>query len=207
MNTLCKLCEKKRARRYCPGVDGDICPVCCGTEREVTIDCPSECEFLKEARLREKPVPLTEAEFPHKEIEISEDFLREHEHVVMWISTALARALEKAHGVDRDAQEALDSLIKTYKTLESGLIYETRPPNPYAASIQDDLKRAIDELNDKMTESAGMHTLRDAEVLGTLVFLERLGLHHRNGRPRGRAFYDFLRTYFPTAPAESTLQV
>ena len=64
VSTLCKLCEKKRARRYCPGVSGEICPICCGTERENTIDCPSECEYLQEARLREKPIPLTEAEFP-----------------------------------------------------------------------------------------------------------------------------------------------
>jgi hypothetical protein len=207
VNTLCKLCEKKRARRYCPGVSGEICPTCCGTERENTIDCPSDCEFLQEARVREKPVPLTEEEFPHKDIKVSEEFLREHEHVVMFVSTALARAMEKARAVDRDAQEALDALIQTYRTLESGLIYETRSPNPYAAAIQDDLKRAIEELTKKLTETAGMHTLRDTEVLGTLVFLERLGLHHRNGRPRGRAFYDFLRAYFPAEAPESTVEL
>ena len=207
MNTPCKLCQKKRARRYCPGVSDDICPVCCGTEREVTIDCPSECEFLQEARLREKPVPLAEADFPHKDIEVNEDFLKKQEHVVMWVTTALARAMEKEHAVDRDAQEALDALVQTYRTLESGLIYETRPPNPYAAAIQDALKRSIDELNQQITETSGMHTLRDADVLGTLVFLERLGLHHRNGRPRGRAFYDFLRAYFPAAAPEPQLEL
>lgn len=207
MNTPCKLCEKKRARRYCPGVSGEICPVCCGTERENTIDCPSDCEFLQEARAHEKPIPLTEEEFPHKDIEVSEDFLREHEHVVMWVSTALARAMEKDRAVDRDAQEALDSLIQTYRTLQSGLIYETRPPNPYAAAIQDALKLAIEELSKKLAETSGMHTLRDSEVLGTLVFLERLGLHHRNGRPRGRAFFDFLRSYFPADAPEPAVEL
>jgi len=42
-----------------------------------------------------------------------------------------------------------------------------------------------------------METLRDADVLGTLVFLERLQIQHNNRRRRGRAFLDFLRTYFP----------
>jgi hypothetical protein len=157
--------------------------------------------------VREKPVPLTEAEFPHKDIQVSEEFLREHEQVVMSISTALARAMEKARAVDRDAQEALEALIQTYRTLESGLIYETRSPNPYAAAIQDDLKRAVEELNKSLTETAGMHTLRDTDILGTLVFLERLGLHHRNGRPRGRAFFDFLRAYFPEAPPEAAVHL
>ncbi|HEY4364772.1 MAG TPA: hypothetical protein VGN17_27650 [Bryobacteraceae bacterium] len=208
MNTLCKLCEKKRARRYCPGVNGDICPVCCGMERENTIDCPSDCEYLREARAHEKPIPVTEAEFPHKDVEVSEEFLREHEPVVMWIATSLARAMEKARAVDRDAQEALESLIQTYLTLKSGLIYETRPPNPYAAGIQDDLKRAIDEFGKRLAEEAGMHTLRDTDILGTLVFLERLALHHRNGRPRGRSFYDFLREYFPVeAAAEPAVEL
>ena len=31
---------------------------------------------------------------------------------------------------------------------------------------------------------------------------ERLEIQHNNGRPRGRAFFDFLRTYFPE-PATS----
>jgi hypothetical protein len=30
-----------------------------------------------------------------------------------------------------------------------------------------------------------------------LVFLQRVELHENNGRPRGRAFIDYLRTYFP----------
>jgi len=48
-----------------------------------------------------------------------------------------------------------------------------------------------------------MQTLRDADVLGALVFLQRLELQHNNGRRRGRAFVDFLRAYFPaqTQPA------
>ena len=54
--------------------------------------------------------------------------------------------------------------------------------------------------------------MRDADLLGVLVFLQRLELQHNNGRRRGRAFFDFLRATFPAdravdlAPAAS-LQV
>ena len=48
-----------------------------------------------------------------------------------------------------------------------------------------------------LAEEAGMQTLRDTDVLATLVFLQRLEIQHNNGRRRGRAFFDFLRTYFP----------
>jgi hypothetical protein len=197
VNIPCKLCEKRRAKRHCPGVDGEICPACCGTARENTVDCPSDCEYLRDARLHDRPVALTEDDLPNKDIHVSEDFVRKQEHAVMWLANALARAMEARRSVDGDAREGLESLIKTYRTLESGLIYETRPQNPFAAEIQEALKQAVDELRKAVTESSGMQTLRDADVLGTLVFLQRLELQHNNGRPRSRAFFDFLRMYFP----------
>jgi len=199
VNAPCKLCEKKRARRHCPGLDGDICPSCCGAERENTIDCPSACEYLQEARLREHPAPPSEDTLPNRDIQVSEDFLRDKEPVVVCISEALTRAMEKEKAVDQDAREALDALIRTYRTLDSGLIYETRPSNPYAAALQDALKNAVAKLREQLTEASGLHQLRDADILGVLVFLERIELQYANGRRRGRAFYDFLNSNFPAA--------
>lgn len=167
-------------------------------ERENTIDCPSSCEYLQEARLREQPAPVAEDEIPNRDIRVSEEFLREHEELVVWLSVALARSMEKERAVDQDAREALSALIRTYRTRESGLIYETRPANPYAAGIQDALNASIEELQKQVADSTGMMTLRDADILGVLVFLERIELQYANGRRRGRAFYDFLSTHFPT---------
>jgi hypothetical protein len=204
VNAPCKLCEKKRARRHCPGVAADICPSCCGTERENTIDCPSACEYLQEARLREHPVPPAEDAIPNLDIQVSEDFLREKELVVVWISEALARAMEKEKAVDQDAREALDALIRTYRTLESGLIYETRPSNPYAAALQDALKSSVDKLRKEEAEESGLASVRDADILCVLVFLERIQFQYANGRRRGRAFYDFLNSHFPADPVENS---
>lgn len=201
MNNPCKLCEKRRAKRSCPGVSGEICPACCGTGREITVDCPLDCEYLREARTHDRPVALDEEHLPNKDIRVSEDFIRKQEHVVMWLGNALARVMEVRRSVDADAREGLESLIKTYRTLEAGLIYETRPPNPFAADIQEALKQAVEELRKRVAEASGMQTLRDGDVLGALVFLQRLELQHNNGRRRSRAFFDFLRTYFP-APAQ-----
>jgi archaellum component FlaC len=201
----CKLCEKKRARRYCPGVTGEICPICCGTERENTIDCPLDCEHLQEARQHERPAAPGAGDIPNRDIRLSEQFLEDHEDELMWLTRALARAMETGKSVDLDAREALDALIRTYRTLESGLIYETRPQNPYAAAIQQSLRQSIEDLRERMAEESGMQRLRDADVLGTLVFLQRLEMQHNNGRRRGRAFFDFLRSYFP-APSPVSLE-
>ncbi len=200
MNAPCKLCEKKRARRHCPGLGGDICPSCCGTERENTIDCPSACEYLQEARLREHHALPAEDALPNRDIQLSEDFLRDKEEFVVYISEALTRAMAKEKAVDQDAQHTPAALIRTYRTLDSGLIYETRPANPYAAALQDALKNAVEELRRETAEASGLPALRDADILGVLVFLERIGLQYANGRRRGRAFYDFLNAHFPAAP-------
>jgi hypothetical protein len=191
----CQICNKRRARRTCPGVRGEICAVCCGTERENTIDCPLDCEHLQEARRHEQPVAIDD--LPNKDVRVSEEFIREHEPILLWLSMALAQSMEKQRAVDSDAREALEALIKTYRTRESGLIYESRPQNPYAAAIQEALRESIEELHKRLAQETGMHALRDSEVLGVLVFLQRIALQHDNGRRRGRAFYGFLQAMTP----------
>jgi hypothetical protein len=202
VNAPCKLCQKKRARRHCPGLGEEICPTCCGAERENTIDCPQSCEYLQEARLREHPAPPAEEDLPNQDIRVTEDFLLQHDHLVVWLSGALTGAMEKERAVDADVREALDALIRTYRTRESGLIYETRPANPYAARLQDALKDSVEELRKASVEESGMHSLRDADILGVLVFLERVELQYANGRRRGRAFYDFLSKHFPAGESD-----
>ncbi len=206
VNAPCKLCEKKRARRYCPALGGEICPSCCGAARENTLDCPQSCEYLQEARLRERPAAVAEDAIPHQDIRVTEEFLRQRDDLVVWISNALVRAMEAAHAVDSDAREALDALVRTYRTLESGLIYETRPDNPYAGRLQDALKDSIEELRKAAAEASGMPSLRGADILGVLVFLERVEQQYDNGRRRGRAFYDFLCRHFP-APESNRVSV
>jgi hypothetical protein len=184
-------------------VSAEICPVCCGTERENSIDCPLDCEHLQEARRREKPPEVNAADLPNQDIRLSDQFVRDNERLILWLIMALAQALEKERAIDFDAREALDALVRTYRTLESGLIYETRPQNPYAAALQAAMQQSVEEFRKHLTEQSGMNTLRDADVLGALVFLQRLEFQHNNGRKRGRAFFDFLRSSFPAPSAVS----
>ena len=201
---LCKLCEKKRAKRHCPGVDGEICPSCCGSERENTIDCPLDCVFLLEARMHERPAPITMESLPNADVRLSESFLHEHEPLVLWLAFSLCSAMEKERAVDSDAGEALEALIRTYRTMDSGLIYETRPQNPYAAGLQEAIKKAVEEARERLVKQSGLveqsgvaNALRDKDILGALVFLQRMGLEYQNGRRRGRAFLHVLKTWFP----------
>ena len=51
----CALCHDRKEKRFCPALHDRICPQCCGEAREVTIDCPSDCVYLQQAREHEKP--------------------------------------------------------------------------------------------------------------------------------------------------------
>jgi hypothetical protein len=199
---LCKLCGKRRARRRCPAVHGDICAICCGTERELSLSCPLECEFLQEAHRREKPVLVDEKDLSDPDVPVTEEFLRDHEELLVFCMVSLVHAsLRTASATDADALEALGALIKTYRTAESGLLYETRPVNTIAASVQRALAESLADYQKIRTERENLH-FRNAEILAVLVFLRRMGQQNQNGRPRGRMYLDLLKQMTPATAGD-----
>lgn len=199
---LCKLCGKRRARRRCPAVHGDICTICCGTEREVSLSCPLECEFLQEAHRREKPILVDEKELSDPDVPVTEEFLRDHEELLLFCMVSLVHAaLRTASATDADALEALEALIKTYRTAESGLLYETRPVNTIAASVQRALSESLADYQKVRAERESLH-FRNAEILAVLVFLRRMGQQNQNGRPRGRMYLDLLKQMTPATAGD-----
>lgn len=192
------MCEVRKPRRYCPGARGEICAPCCGTEREVTINCPLDCEYLLESRAREKvnePDPET---LPNRDIELKEEFLEKIDELLEAVSQMLlSAALQTPGAVDRDVQTALEAMIRTYRTKESGLIYESRPDNPIAGMVQQRMQADIEQYSQALTRERGMTAVRDADVLGALVFLQRLALYFDNSRSRGRSLISYLLHRFP----------
>lgn len=192
------ICQTRRPRRFCPGVGGDICSLCCGTERENTVDCPLDCEYLQESRQRERPEPLDPAQMPHADIRVSDEFMERNRTLIGFLTQALAEAGVGTRGaIDLDVREALDALVRTYRTRESGLYYDTRPANPIAAQVGDYISKVLEGLQRDLAQRSPGTVVRDADVLGSLVFLARLEVQLNNGRRRGRAFIDFLRANSP----------
>ena len=200
----CAICRTRRPRRSCPGVRGEICSPCCGAAREVTVECPLDCEFLREARRHEKPAARDAAAFPNRDIRVSEKLLRDNEQLLAFLSLTIFQAAMQVPGVvDGDVLEALDGLIRTYRTLASGVYYESRPNNLLAGSVYGAVQSALAEYRVAEQRELGMTKTRDADALGLLVFLQHLALNCDNGRRRGRAFLDALREFHPPAPEPS----
>jgi hypothetical protein len=195
---LCQRCGQRRARRACPALHADICAICCGTEREVSIACPLECEYLHEAHKREKPLAVDPKDAAEPDVDVSEEFIREQEEFLLFAMYSLVQAALRTPGaVDTDALEALDALIKTQRTAESGLIYESHPANMVAAAVQRGFSDSLADYQKIRAESGTQASLRGKDILGVLVFLRRFGQQSLNGRPRGRMFLDLLRQMTP----------
>ena len=47
---VCPICNKRKVKRLCPARAESICSICCGEQREVTIDCPTDCVYLVASR-------------------------------------------------------------------------------------------------------------------------------------------------------------
>jgi len=210
----CALCQIRKEKRFCPAVHGRICAQCCGEQREVTLDCPSECPYLLQSRQQSREHEKSgawgdldrDALFP--QIEISRQFPYEHEQLILGLTFALAksaragRSLDGRGLTDRDLIAALISLAKSYQTLvESSLIYEQPTANLAQQQIAREIETMVKESREAEHKHLGYSRLRDSEVLQALVFLLRMGIARTSGRPRSRAFVDFLFAQFPESPS------
>ena len=143
----CPICEKRKAKRFCPARAESICSQCCGTEREVTIDCPSDCPHLVASRqydLERKDIDWSKGPFAQTK------FRRSVVAELGGLIDALARSIcqcanEHRPLTDLDAQAAIESLAETYRTLSSGLYYERPPDYAYQRELYLKLKEGIEE--------------------------------------------------------------
>jgi hypothetical protein len=201
----CAICEKRKEKRFCPALHARICPQCCGEQREVTLDCPSDCVYLQQAREHEKPRPMHDLDQAalFLQVEIAQQFLYDHEHLILGLSYALAKSARAGRALtDSDLIAALTSLAKTYETLvNSGLHYETPLANISHQALLAEMQNMLKEYRETEQKHLGYTRLRDADILRALVFLTRMAHGRTSGRPKARAFVDFLFAQFPEQPS------
>ncbi|HKW87638.1 MAG TPA: hypothetical protein VJN21_02670 [Candidatus Acidoferrales bacterium] len=199
----CPICEKRRPERYCPSRGERICAICCGKEREVTIDCPSDCPHLISARRYQvehrKPPELGEIPFP--DIDLTPDLIRRNQAPLSGFGlTILKFAQENPALRDPEVLAALGAFAETCRTLESGIIFERPPDAPLPRVLYGELAKFIEDFRKSEAQQTAFSPLKNSEIFRLIVFLLRVGRRESNGRPRSRAFLDFLRAQFPSEP-------
>lgn len=197
----CAICEIRKEKRFCPAVHGRICAQCCGEQREVTLDCPSECSYLMQAREHEKPRPADQIDPAalFLQVEVSDQFMYEHEHLLMGLTYALARAARSDRSLnDQDLIAALSMLATSYqRRVNSGLHYEQPLTSESRRRVAAEVENMVKEYREAEQKHLGYSTLRESELLKALVFLVRLAHGRTSGRPKSRAFVEFVLAQFP----------
>jgi hypothetical protein len=201
----CAICEKRKEKRFCPAIHGRICPQCCGEQREVTLECPSDCVYLQQARGHEKPRSMRDLNPADLfvQVEVEDQFLYQHEHLIMGLTYALSKSVRADRTLkDADLIAALTSLAKTWETLvNSGLHYESPIASATQQAVVAEVQNMLKEYREAEQKHVGYSQLRDSEVLRALVFLVRMAHGRTSGRPKSRAFVDFLLAQFPERPS------
>ncbi|HLI35276.1 MAG TPA: hypothetical protein VKW70_09550 [Terriglobia bacterium] len=196
---ICPICQKRKAKRHCPAKSEMICAICCGTEREVTIDCPSDCPHLVASRQHYDSRRVVDWEkMPFADQRIPESALEVHQQLFMELSYGVLEcASENPSLVDSDVQAALQALAETYQTLATGIVYEKAPDHRLQRELYDRLRKIIEE-HQKKTDGRLIASpyARNSEMRDFLVLLAQLAAGWANGRPKGRAFMDMLRSQF-----------
>jgi hypothetical protein len=201
----CPICNLRKQKRFCLALHDRICAQCCGEQREVTLECPSECPYLQQARLHEKTqdIPEEPPEEMFPKIKLRSDFLDQHGPLVDGILHTLSKVSRAdPHLHDRELIAALANMARAQQTLTtSGLVYEEKLPNPAQQALIGTLRELLREFRALEAKHLGYSRLKDTDILLVLVFVLRLAHVYTSGRPLSRAFIDFVQERFPEAPA------
>ena len=201
----CPICNTRKVKRLCPARGDSICAVCCGTEREVTIDCPADCPYLVASRKYDSGRrQVDRPSIPFADVRFSDDFAQSHGPLLVALLSSISRyAREHRQMVDTDVIAALQALAEAYRTLSSGLYYEKPPDYLYQRELYQALKATLEEFQQVETQRRGLASIRNSDIRDALIFLTQFGAIRANGRAKGRAFLDLIATELaPEASAQ-----
>src|SRR5215475_4306057 len=202
----CPLCSERAGKRYCPAKDQRICTVCCGTKREVEIDCPSSCTYLKASRSYESEKPIPDPEVAARVRQLDARFLEQFHPVLDLLTLAIAEERQSsAWLVDNDVIEVLEALKKTLHTLSSGIYYESLPEGPVRQSLFRRLKEIFDQLME-VDPTAERRVLKVSEASDMIDCMIIVALANSSVRPKSRRYLDWVAERFEDRmkPRQST---
>jgi hypothetical protein len=145
----CPLCHARPAKRSCPALGRGICPVCCGTKREVEISCPDGCPYLASSRTHPPATVRRQQDYDLAVLTPALAGLSEaRQQLFLFALTLIDRFRGDGldAGDDADAAAAAAALAGTYETASRGLIYEQRPDSVPAQRMADGIKGMFDQL-------------------------------------------------------------
>jgi hypothetical protein len=136
-----------------------ICAVCCGTKREVEINCPRDCSYLTSSRSHPPAVQQRrqERDFGFL-LPLVTDFTESQHQLLLFLQAMLLRHAATAVPpvLDPDVAEGAAAAAATLETSHKGIIYEHQAVSVPAQRLSSEFGRVIAELG----KNAGAQSAR-----------------------------------------------
>ncbi len=189
---MCPLCSERTGKRYCPAEDTHICAVCCGTKREIEIDCPSSCPYLKASRSYESEKRVPDPELAARVQKYDNTFINKYHQILDGITFSVAEErMNSPWLVDNDVIEVFKALSATLKTLSSGIYYESLPDGPVRLSLFRRIKALLDDLM-QPDPKVDRRSLKVTEAVDIMDFLTFAAQVNSSVRPKSRRYLDWI---------------
>jgi hypothetical protein len=194
----CVLCNQRKGKRPCPAKNAGICGQCCGEKRILEIECPEGCEYLKAGRDRET------SQEGARHFRVSDPFEQEkiarvvenHEPVLADLQTIIAVERQYSRDLtDQDVAEALDCLLKTLRTEDHGVLYETTAENLRAEGLRRQFSSLIQSRRYPDQPEQKRLPLKDA--IECLQVIRAVVASHLKAGPSALSFVNFLLRRLP----------
>jgi hypothetical protein len=182
----CPLCRQRKARRACPALGQDICPVCCGTKRIVEIACPSTCVYLTASQRHPAAVVKKQQEQDLGVLMAALGQVSERQLQLFFLmQTFMARWKPEgmARLTDADVAEATGALAASFETAGRGVLYEHQATSAVAEALRRELKTFLDEIG------RGGGSRFEREATEVLRGIERGARHETPGLGAGSHEY------------------
>lgn len=206
---VCRRCNKRSAKRYCPALRTKICAVCCAEERMIELACPESCQYLRDARTqaaeREHELRLKEVAEGRPRPEVSRRLLPALYAIDIGIVGAWRdKNVALGNLDDREILAAVEITIKNLETEESGLIYEHHASSVRVEEVSHRIRASLDEI---VRETQAEDRLRRSDLIKALNFArDSIRTHiRRNEAEPGplRSYIRYISLFIPW-PEEAT---
>lgn len=194
----CVICERRKAKRFCPAKRASICPVCCGEKRGVEINCPPDCTYFVEGQKHHHQKVMQhriKKEGAGSYIRKAELYNRNPQ-----VFAKLERIFADSYRANRsitnaDLVSALELVKNTLETEKKGLIYQHQSDNRYANEISTRVLVAVTEDKDSPEISEHRLTL-DFAVSVVSEFLKEARFYAENDS-NPRSYLIHILRYYP----------
>jgi hypothetical protein len=185
---MCPLCRQRKAKRACPALGQEICPVCCGTKRLVEINCPPTCVYLESANRHPAAIVKRQQEADLTILmgalgRVSEPQLQLFFLIQSFISRFGAKSEGLGRLVDADVGDAAGAIAASLETASRGVLYEHSATSPTGEALRRELQVFLEQVG------RGAGTRFERMAAEVLRGIERAAKHESPGVGSGSMDY------------------